>query len=51
MMDISCSENCIHEENGKCTFNHVTPLSSIFSLEADCAYFTPKQSIKKTPSK
>lgn len=51
MMDISCSENCIHKENGKCTFNHVTPLSSIFSLEADCAYFTPIQSNKKTLSK
>lgn len=51
MMDISCSENCMHSKNGKCTFNHVTPLSSVFSLEAGCAYFIPKQPTKKTPLK
>ncbi|MCT8976294.1 hydroxymyristoyl-ACP dehydratase [Clostridium sp. CX1] len=50
MMNINCSENCIHEKNGKCNLNHVTPLSSIINTEIDCAYFTPKHSIKKAPS-
>ncbi|WP_246615388.1 hydroxymyristoyl-ACP dehydratase [Clostridium thailandense] len=50
MMNINCSERCIHEKNGKCTLNHVTPLSSFSSAEAACAYFIPKQSNKRTPS-
>ncbi|WP_246517350.1 hydroxymyristoyl-ACP dehydratase [Clostridium aciditolerans] len=49
MMNINCSEKCIHERNGKCTLNHVTPISSFSTNgEADCAYFILKQPNKKT---
>jgi hypothetical protein len=51
MMNINCSEKCIYEENGKCTLNHVTPLSNLFSTQADCAYFNPKEINKKAPQK
>lgn len=52
MMNINCSEKCVYEENGKCTLTHVTPLSSLFTTQADCAYFLPKQlSEKKFPHK
>lgn len=50
-MNINCSENCIHEKNGKCNLNHVTPLSNVFSMETNCAYFASKQSMKKAPPK
>ncbi|EDK35458.1 hypothetical protein [Clostridium kluyveri] len=43
MMDINCSENCVHEKNGKCTLNYVTPITSLSSLETNCIYFTPKK--------
>ncbi|WP_123054509.1 hydroxymyristoyl-ACP dehydratase [Clostridium sp. JN-1] len=44
MMNINCSEKCIHEENGKCTLDRIMPLSNVFNNEAKCAYFTARKS-------
>ncbi|AYD39589.1 hydroxymyristoyl-ACP dehydratase [Clostridium fermenticellae] len=44
MMNINCSEKCIHEKNGKCTLDHVMQLSNAFNSESKCAYFTAKPS-------
>lgn len=43
MTNINCSASCVHENNGKCTLNHVSISSSYTGIEADCAYFEPKQ--------
>lgn len=52
MMNINCSLNCSHEQNGKCTLNHVVPISCFSNHNSDCAYFQPKVSeIKETAAK
>ncbi|HBC97371.1 MAG TPA: hydroxymyristoyl-ACP dehydratase [Clostridium sp.] len=47
MMNINCSEKCIHEKNGKCTLNHITSIEDIPSQKTNCMYFSPKESGKK----
>lgn len=49
MMNINCSLNCTHEKFGKCTLNHVTPVSSFSNEKVDCAYFHPKVPAGKLP--
>ncbi len=49
MMNINCSENCTHAQNGKCTLNHITSLSNLFTKEKNCAYFISKKATKKSP--
>ncbi|KAA8667248.1 hydroxymyristoyl-ACP dehydratase [Clostridium sp. MT-14] len=46
MMDINCSERCIHEKNGKCTLNHITAITDLSSPKTNCIYFSPKNQIK-----
>lgn len=45
MMDINCSENCIHEQNGKCTLNQITSISNLSYSETNCMYFIPKKNL------
>jgi hypothetical protein len=48
MTNINCSADCVYENNGKCTLNHISISSSFTGLGADCAYFEPKEkNIKK----
>ncbi|MEY7999741.1 hydroxymyristoyl-ACP dehydratase [Clostridium sp. Mt-5] len=46
MMDINCSEKCIHERNGKCTLNRINSITNFSSLQTNCMYFSPKDQIK-----
>ena len=48
MMDINCSESCIHEKNGKCTLDQINSITNLSSLETNCIYFTPKEHLKNT---
>ncbi|QXE18727.1 hydroxymyristoyl-ACP dehydratase [Clostridium sp. 001] len=48
MMNINCSESCIHEKNGKCTLDQINAITSLSSLETNCIYFTPKGQLKST---
>jgi hypothetical protein len=43
MTNINCSVNCNHENNGKCTLNHISISSNLTGIGADCAYFEPRQ--------
>lgn len=43
MTNINCSANCNHENNGKCTLNHISISSNFTGIGADCAYFEPRQ--------
>ncbi|MBU5485372.1 hydroxymyristoyl-ACP dehydratase [Clostridium sp. MSJ-11] len=47
MMNINCSENCIHCKNGNCTLNHVSKISNLISNDYSCAYFVKKGPTKK----
>lgn len=49
MTNINCSAECIHENNGKCTLNHVSITQNVMGFDTDCAYFTPRNTISKTP--
>lgn len=40
MTNINCSENCIHQKNGKCWLTHVGIVSSVSGSR--CAYFQQK---------
>lgn len=51
MTNINCSENCTYSSNGKCTFDHVTTSYIMINFSCSCAYFSPKESTKKTPQK
>lgn len=51
MTNINCSANCSHENNGKCTLNHVSVSSSFTGAGADCAYFVPRRSPGKEQKK
>lgn len=42
MMNINCSENCVHQQNGKCILNRISTFSTISSSIYGCAYFKPK---------
>lgn len=46
MMDINCSEKCIHEKDGKCTLNCITTITNLSSPKSGCMYFSPKNQIK-----
>ena len=41
---ITCSEKCIHEDEGLCTLNTVTSISG--TPINDCPYFTEKEAKK-----
>lgn len=43
MTNINCSANCTHENNGKCTLNHISVSSNFTGIGADCAYFEPRK--------
>jgi hypothetical protein len=43
MTNINCSAECIHENNGKCTLNHVSITQNVMGFDTDCAYFTPRK--------
>jgi hypothetical protein len=49
MTNINCSAECIHENNGKCTLNHVSITQNVMGFNTDCAYFTPRNTGPKTP--
>jgi hypothetical protein len=51
MVNINCSEQCIYEQNGKCTLNHVTPILNISSNNKNCGYFVKKKAYNEAPSK
>ncbi|GAA0717911.1 hypothetical protein GCM10008905_03960 [Clostridium malenominatum] len=51
MMNINCSENCIHCYDGNCTFNYVSNISNSVSKEHKCAYFEKKDLPKKASQK
>jgi hypothetical protein len=42
LTNINCSENCRHQNNGKCELTHVGIVSAIGSSK--CAYFEQKDS-------
>ncbi|MEF9933927.1 MAG: hydroxymyristoyl-ACP dehydratase [Clostridium sp.] len=44
MVNINCSENCIHSISGKCCLNVVDKFSNYIGYNSDCAYFTPHSS-------
>lgn len=49
MTNINCSENCIYENGGKCTLNHVSITSNIMGYGSDCVYFSPRNTTVNTP--
>ena len=44
MTNINCSQNCIYQKDGKCSYNIIT-MSSIYP-NSDCAYFVPYYGLK-----
>jgi len=44
MTNINCSANCSHENNGKCTLNHIGISSDFSGVGVDCAYYKPRKS-------
>lgn len=42
MTNINCSADCSHENNGKCTLNHVNITASIIGYGTNCAYYSPR---------
>ena len=49
LTNINCSANCIHEDNGKCSLNHVSITANIIGYGTDCAYYSPKDNNLITP--
>lgn len=48
MMSINCSENCMYEKDGICTFNTILSASNSVITNSKCGYYTKKESTKKT---
>ncbi|MCL2592364.1 MAG: hydroxymyristoyl-ACP dehydratase [Defluviitaleaceae bacterium] len=42
-MDINCTNNCIHQKNGKCSLNTMPTLIQLvsFSNESNCHHYQP----------
>ncbi|WP_113802999.1 hydroxymyristoyl-ACP dehydratase [Garciella nitratireducens] len=40
MTIINCTANCIHQNNGKCSFDHVD--TATCTSDQDCAFFQEK---------
>ncbi|MCM8711863.1 hydroxymyristoyl-ACP dehydratase [Clostridium sp. SYSU_GA19001] len=51
MTNINCAENCTYSVNGKCTLNQIATSLNLLNLTNTCAYYIPKETIKKTPQK
>lgn len=49
MTNINCSASCSHENNGKCTLNHVSITANVIGYGTDCAYFSPRMDNSITP--
>ncbi|MBE6066224.1 MAG: hydroxymyristoyl-ACP dehydratase [Clostridium lundense] len=49
MMNINCSENCMYERDGICTFNTILSASNCVITNEKCGYYTEKESTKKVP--
>lgn len=47
MMNINCSENCMYERDGICTFNTILSASNSVITSEKCGYYTEKKSTKK----
>ncbi|WP_434295951.1 hydroxymyristoyl-ACP dehydratase [Clostridium sporogenes] len=47
-MNITCSEKCKNNKNGRCILNYISPFLSIHEENANCAYFLPIKSSKNT---
>jgi len=45
---INCSENCIYQENGKCSLDHVNP--QLCSSKQDCGFFLERKKKREKPS-
>ncbi|KRQ86151.1 hypothetical protein ABG79_02103 [Caloramator mitchellensis] len=48
MTNINCSANCVYEQDGKCTLDHVSITQNVLHQGTECAYFTQR---KNPPSK
>lgn len=41
MVNINCSEKCIHSINGKCSLAVIDKFTNYIGYHSDCAYFSP----------